>query len=484
MTLKALAENVEVEGKKIVVYNPLPWPRSGRITMFAGVYQKKFEIHGLEDAVSGEIIPVFNDHNLVSFDAGIVPSMGYKTYIPILKPINYESSMTIDKDNNQMENQYFRIVLNPEDGTVLSLFDKQKNKELVMQDSEEKFGQYILERPGYEKIRAYNKAYIKPGAEGWASEEMIRPQIPNEENLDFTGLCNRIEYLDMNNAIRVTVFGELNDPDRQNYLITYTLYENQPYVEINWAVDGKAPSPLPEAGWLSFPFNINNPEYRLYRTGGIVDPEKDFISNTNYDYYFLNTSMAMYDETLSGIGLNCPASPGISIDSRGLFKFSGNKQLNNSTVYVNLFNNQWGTNFTEWIEGSFSSKMYIWSYNDYDSEESFITPSEETRVPLMAVYFDNKKGKIPASQNGITLSRKGIIVTSYREIKDGMELRLWEQSGKNEDCTVNLPEGSDYEKAYPSNLRGQIISKEGILISNNSFKTGIKANQPLSFILK
>jgi hypothetical protein len=483
-TLRALAENVGVKGKKIVVYNPLPWPRAGRITMFAGVYQKKFQIYGLKDAESGDVIPVYNDHNLVSFDAGVIPSLGYKTYIPILNPVENESLMIIDKDNNRIENQYFKMELNPADGTVISLFDKQNNKELVLQDSEEKFGQYILERPGYEKIRAYNKAYIKPGAEGWAYEEMIRPQIPNEKSSDFTGSCNRIEYMDMTNAIRATVFGELNDPDRQKYLITYTLYENQPYVEINWAVDGKAPSPLPEAGWLSFPFNINNPEYRLYRTGGIVDPEKDFIDNTNHDYYFLNTSMAMFDAGGSGIGLNCPASPGVSLDSRGLFKFSGTKQLSKSSVFVNLYNNQWGTNFTEWIEGSFSSRMYIWSYDDYDSEESFITPSEETRVPLMAVYSESKEGEIPKSQSGITLGRKGIIVTSYRKIKEGMELRLWEQSGEDGACTVKLPNGSKYEVAYPANLRGVIISMEGIEISGNSFNADVKANKPLSFILK
>ena len=483
-TLKNLAENVELEGRKFVVYNPLPWPRTGRVTMFAGIYQKKFEIYGLEDTESGDVIPVYNDYNLVSFDAGIIPSLGYKTYIPILKPIDHESSLILDKVNNKIENQYFRLILNPEDGTVLSLFDKKNNKELVMQDSDEKFGQYILERPGYEKIQAYNKAYIKPGAEGWANEEMIRPRIPYDKTSDFTGSFKKIEYLDMNNAVRATIFAELNDPDRQKYLITYTLYENHPYVEINWAVDGKAPSSLPEAGWLAFPFKIDNPEYRLYRTGGIVDPKKDFIDNTNHDYYFLNTSLALFDEAGSGIGLNCPASPGVSVDSRGLFKFSGTKELSKSSVFVNLYNNQWGTNFTEWIEGSFSSTMYIWSYSDYDSEESFITPSEETRVPLMAVYSDTEKGEMPASQSGISLSRKGIIVTSYRKIKEGIELRLWEQSGKDGDCTVILPDGSDYNMAYPSDLRGGIINRQGMKIFNNSFKTHLKANQPLSFILK
>jgi hypothetical protein len=288
----------------------------------------------------------------------------------------------------------------------------------------------------------------------------------------------------MGNAVRATIFGMLDDPDSQRYLVTYTLYENQPYVEINWAVDGKKPNPLPEAGWLSFPFNIDKPDYRLYRTGGIVDPQEDFIDNTNQDYYFLNTSMTMFDESGFGMALNCPSSPGISIDNPGLFRFSGKKHLNTGKVFVNLFNNQWGTNFTEWIEGSFSSRMYIWTYKDYDPEKSFITPSEETRIPLKGVYFDGINGHNPEMQKGISLSRKGILVTAYREVNEGMELRLWEQAGNSGMCEVTFPEGTNFQEAYPSNLRGEVTDEKGIEISDNSFQFSIQANQPMSFILK
>jgi hypothetical protein len=52
----------------------------------------------------------------------------------------------------------------------------------------------------------------------------------------------------MGDAVRVTVMGKLDDPDQQRYLTTWTLCENQPYVEIDWGIDGKRPTPLPEAG--------------------------------------------------------------------------------------------------------------------------------------------------------------------------------------------------------------------------------------------
>ena len=483
-TLKDLASSINLEGKRIVVYNPLPWPRNGRVTMFDGVYQKKFQIYGLRDMDSGKTIPVFEDYNLISFDAEMVPPLGYKTYIPVLEPVNSQTSLFVDEQSGIIENGFFRLKIDRQKGSLTSVFDKQNNIQLVDMNSDEGFGQYFLERPGNDVIDAYNKAYIKPGAEGWAYDEMIRPPIPQEKRLVYKGTCEKIVYQNMGNALRATVFGKLNDSDGQRYMVSYTLYENQPYIEITWGVDGKKPNPLPEAGWLAFPFNLEDPEYRLYRTGGIVDPEKDFINNTNHDYYFLNTSMTLFDESGTGMAINSPNSPGISIDSPGLFRFSGNRELNTGKVFVNLFNTQWGTNFTEWIEGSFSSKLHIWSYKNYDSEKCFISPSEETRMPLKGVFFDGDKGNLPARQAGLSLSRKGILVTSYREVEDGTELRLWEQAGNSGLCQINLLNGSKYEKAYPCNLRGSIIDDKGYEIINDTFEVMIKANQPVSFILK
>lgn len=482
--LKKLAAAVNTDGKRIIVYNPLPWTRSGRVKFFAGIYKKNFKIYALKDAATGKVIPVYEDYNLLSFDADDIPSLGYKTYLPVLEPVRMASELTIDENNCILENKYFSLKIDKSKGTLLKLTDKKNGRELVDRSSEEGFGEYFLERPGQDMIDTYNKNYIKPGAEGWAKDEMIRTSVPYKERRIYKGTCEQITYLNMGNAVRATVFGRLNDADSQVYLVTYTLYENQPYVEINWGVDGKKPSPLPEAGWLSFPFAVEMPQYRLYRTGGIVDPQTEFVERTNSDFYFLNTSLAILDRDGKGIGLNCPASPGVSIDNPGLFQFSGKKKLNTGKVFVNLYNTQWGTNFTEWIEGSFSSKMYIWSYGNYDSEETFITPSEETRVPLKGVFYEGKPGEHLLTQKGLTLSKKGVLVTAFYDSKDGTILRLWEQAGEQGVCHVNLLKASSFKRAYRCNLRNEITDNEGIEIINDSFQLVINANQPASFILK
>ena len=102
------------------------------------------------------------------------------------------------------------------------------------------------------------------------------------------------------------------------------------------------------------------------------------------------------------------------------------------------------------------------------------------------MYYDGDKGELPKVQKGISLSSKGVLVTAYGENRDGggTILRLWEQAGKEGSCIVTLLKGNTLKRAYPCNLRGEITNKNGIAISNNSFKILIHANQPVSFILR
>jgi hypothetical protein len=482
--LKQLAASVNADGKRIVVYNPLPWERGGRVEFFAGVYRKDFNFFALKDTLSGKIIPVYEDGNLLSFDVDAIPAGGYKTFIPLTEPIEIAKTVFADEKKNTIENEYFKLKIDKKKGTLVSLFDKKNNLELVEPGSKYGFGGYFMEQPGYARISQYNKDYVKPGNEYWANQEMTRPPYDKKEDGVYFGVCEKITYQHMGNAVRATIWGRLNDSDQQKYLVSYTLYEKQTYVEVNWGVDGKKPNSSPEAGWLTFPFNVNNPKYGALRTGGIVDPNTEFVKNTNFDYFFLNTSILLHEADGKGVALNCPESPAVSIDEPGLWRYSREKKFSSGNVFVNLYNNQWGTNFTEWIEGSFSSKMYIWSYNKYDAASGLISPTEETRTPLMGVFYEGEAGDHPLSQSGISVDREGILLTAFFNSTEGTVLRFWEQVGKSGKCTISLAKNSGFKRAYPCDLRNNIIDAKGIPIENDSFSCLINANQPVSFILK
>ncbi len=231
------------------------------------------------------------------------------------------------------------------------------------------------------------------------------------------------------------------------------------------------------------PFKISKPSYRALRLGGIVDPTKDFIDYTNQYYYYLNSSIAFVDKDQSGVAVDTPDAPGISIDSTGMYRFGRHFEPKTSLLYVNLYNTQWGTNFTEWVEGAFHATVRIRSFNKYNPESSLVTPSEESRLPLFAAFSQAKGGKLPATCEGVTLDRKGIYLTALKPEGDGLLLRLWEQAGTPGELTITLPEAFNYRKATVCNLRGIKTGKE-INITGRKIKMKIDANAPLTIILE
>lgn len=481
--LKKMAQNVAMDGRKILVYNTLPWNRSGNVSFHMGVYKKDFQIYGLKDESDGSIVPVYNDYNHLSFYAKDVPSLGYKTYSLLTEPLaDVAQSVRIDEVESVLENRFFKVRINKENGALLSVWDKQQRKEMVDAKSEYGFGEYIQEKFGQEEMGPYLAKYVKPRSRDWADEEIARPYNPDLKYKMIRGKLEKISYSKTPNFVRATSFCRMDNGD--DYTLTYTLYENSPYMEVCWNICNKKADSQPEGGWLAFPFNVSAPSFHLGRTGGIVDPAKDFIKNTNHDYFFLNTGLAVVDKSGKGFGLNTPDAPAVSLERPGLFRFSGEFVPKKPNVFVNLFNNQWGTNFTEWIEGSFSAKVYLWSVGHYSHEASLITPVEETRVPLMGVYSEGDGGKLPVSASGVTLSRKGILVTAFGDNIDGEGdvLRLWEQSGESGKCFVALP-GNGYRSGQFCNLRGEPIGTP-FPIKGNTFIVDVQAYRPLSILLR
>jgi alpha-mannosidase len=104
-----------------------------------------------------------------------------------------------------------------------------------------------------------------------------------------------------------------------------------------------------------------------------------------------------------GFGKTSPDVPGISLERPGLWKYTPGFVPKKTNVFFNLYNNQWSTNFTEWIEGSWSARFYLWAFDSYDNEHSIITPSEEFRNPLVATYVSGQPGPLPLTGEGIKL---------------------------------------------------------------------------------
>jgi len=472
-----LAQNVNYEGKRFVVYNPLPWSRSGWVE-------------------------VNSQHKYIY--ARNVPPSGYKTYTEK----DLVDNTPTDLSSNKIENKYFIIKLDPGRGIISSLIDKYTRREWVDAKSKRGLGQYMNERFTYEQTLKYVTDYQQGramniyGAKGvWPHPGMYKPGMISEKQVPYRAELSKNGSLkitkDANKEIAV-----IDMPaDTANHFpassLRITLQNDKPFIDMELTIKDKVKDNWPEADWFCFPFKINSPKFTVGRSLGMMDPSKDTMEGADKDIYAVGTGVTITGKDGSGIAL-CPFDhPLISLDRPGIWKFTKDFVPHKSIIYLNLYNNQWNTNYRYWYPGTWSSKVRIWTFAKNSRTESrLVTPSLEARTPLLVAEAEGKAGNLPATQAGISVSRKGIQVTAFRHNSvdnpvfaaatvnpNSTLLRLWEQGGNSGSVTVMLPKGSNYTQATPVNLRGEVTGKQ-ILVSKGKLTFFLRHYAPASFVLE
>jgi hypothetical protein len=480
--MSTLASGVAVEGGRIVVYNPLPYSRSGPVEIKA--HSGWYGLRGIKDAVTGEPVALINKDNIYRFIAKEVPPMGYRTYIA-MEPGSATSSsgLFLDEEKGILSNQFLTVRIDKKTGHVVSVTDKVSGKEMVNPASAEPFGGYLYQYFDKAQVDQYAKAYIKGGWD-WAPAELGRPNLDGRKGYTATGSAPSIKF-EMDPArVTSTVTFDPNPQVPHHYVLVYNLYPDQPALEIIWHIQSKPAEPWPEGGWISFPFNLQNPEFRVGRLGGIADPKRDFIKGTNFDYYMTDRGVALIDTDGSGFAVTSPDAPAISLDKPGLWTWTGNFIPSRPNVYFNLYNNQWSTNFTEWIEGSWSARFYLWGFSKYDPALSLTAMAEQVNTPLKAAIAGGKGGSLPLVWQGISIRDKNVSITTLSP--DGTTgsylLRIWETAGRNTETEITLPENSGIKSARLMDLRGRPTGSS-LTVSGNRIKVEVPANQPISIQL-
>jgi alpha-mannosidase len=479
--MKALAGATGPDGPRVVAFNPLPWKRSALVPVkFPGDSPRS-----VYPAEGGPSIPVISDASGSRFLAADVPPFGYRTYITSRKP-TYWTGPALDKVAANMESRWFRVEFDRVRGTVASIFDKRNGRELIDTSAQAAFGQYLYERFDTDRVAAFRRAYVKIAAD-WGVAELGKPNLPPASQAPYRAITPAKTELSFDRTQLTTTAIMTSPPSRDiPYAVTtrLTLYPDAPYFDLEMTLLKKPADPWPEAGWIALPFKIESPRLRLGRLGSIVDSEADIVAGSNRYLFAVNTGVALYDPNGNGVGVCSPDSPLISLDEPGLWKYSPNYVPRKPRVFVQLFNNQWTTNFRFWNEGTITARVRVWAFARYEGVESLVRPSLETRYPMRAEAADGPKGPLPAVQSGLEILPAGTLVTAFGPNPDGEGtiLRLWELAGRSGRCTVRLPAGMKAGEIQPVDLRGRPVGRS-FAIEGGTFAFEQKAFAPITFLI-
>jgi hypothetical protein len=480
INLQCLARAVKAEGPRVVVYNPLPWKRSGVVTLESVGSVPE----ALKAADGGKAFRLDLAAGHLSFVAHDIPPMGYRTFVaapwPAVEPAPFGH---LDLRSATMESPFFAAKLDSSRGIILSLVDKRSGRELAGNTDGLGLGQYLYERFDKDRTMEWCTNYVRPG-NLWA--DFYKPGQPPSAQFPYQAASPKdfkLRFEETATSVNA-IMEAAATADLPAVTTRLVLYRDQPWADLEITLHDKPFEPWPEAGWLCLPLNANTPQFRLGRLGSIIDPTRDILTGANRHLFGINTGVGLTDERGRGVGL-CPIDyPLVSLDAPGCWRYSLDFVPKKPVAYVNLFNNQWNTNFRLWNKGTWTSRVRLWAIGRYAAEPSIITPSLEARYPLLAAMADGAPGALPPNRRGLELLRKGILITAFGSNPDGpgTVLRLWEQAGKTGTVRVRLPEGTTIKRVQPVDLRGHPVGKP-IAVKDGSFKVLVGAFAPTSFVL-
>ena len=443
--LTALMRAVDAAGSRVVVYNPLPWPRSGVV-----------EIDG------------------TSFVAKDIPALGYRTFAP---PPPVESKPLA---GNTLENEFIKVTLDPVRGVIASLLEKSVGREWVDRSAEYGLGQYLNERFESTQTEEYCRAYQQGRWGSHLHPGMSKPGLSAGVRYRRASGTNGTMHLFRQGE---TLTGVLEMPgDLNNHLpatlLRVTIHTGVAYLDLELTIKNKAKDNWPEADWLCLPFRLRSPQFRVARTLGVMDPARDILTGANRHIYAVGAGLTITGSDGASVSL-CPMDhPLVSLDTPGIWKFSLDFVPKKPVVFLNLYNNQWNTNYRYWYSGTWSSRVRIW-FGD-----QLAIPALETMLPLGASVGSGARGPLPSSQSGVSVSRKGVVVTGLKQKSSRVTmLRLWELAGESGRITVQLPSGSLSRIARPVTLRGDSLGPP-IAIQAGSFEFSLSGFAPASFELE
>lgn len=433
--------------KLIRVFNPLGWKRNDMIRMNL---DSDCDL-SIIDTVTGEEYQMCKEDNRYVAKVHGIPPMGYKMFAVASKQTrqsgkNYSQIASKIESKALLENHRIRIVVDDYKGSIISLYDKSNLKEWVCQDDSIGFGEYIYDIYGKEDINRFLKDYAYDLAD-WYINDFGKPGYPWIESHTYIPMDYRIDVENGNGWGKIIVKGDMAQESYVEYgnargmIMEITLYEDSNYIDIRYELLNKVETPLAESGHFAFPLSTSKASYAIQKMGSVVNPQEDIQYGANTVLYCCDRWVDVEDNGM-GLAFIPLDTPLFSIGEKSIYKYSPDYSHKSSILYFNAFNNQWGTNFPQWMGGNYTFHYRIYPHKGGWKEGEVWRLAEEVTVPLH-VSNEEKVVSNDVGINMISLFKKdldGALITAFKPSERGEDyiLRLQESMGKKGELNITF----------------------------------------------
>ncbi|MDR1524593.1 MAG: hypothetical protein LBS79_04950 [Tannerella sp.] len=380
----------------VAFFNTLNWARSGTVELYIDheiiPTGKAFKIvDAAGNALKTQYLRTRSEGSYYAVRVENIPPMGYVSCDIIVEEGAAEDVPAAKIEDYTVENDFFKIVFDPDKGDIKSLFDKELQLEMTDAASPWQMGAFVYETLGnrqqmeHHTLTDYERnglahVRITAGNDGPVYQSIL---IHGESACCHDGFGVNIEV---------------------------RLFHHEKRIEWHYAVK-KTPVTDPDGIYVAFPFRLEGARLRFDVQGGVVSPGENQIEGTASDWNTVQNFVAARNDRAQFV-VGSSLAPLFQMGGICTGQYQRKKTYEYPHVYSWVTNNYWTTNFRASQEGELRWSYYLTSSDDVS--DRFATRfGWASRVPVYArVAPSGKENRLPASFGAFTFSHDNFLMTS------------------------------------------------------------------------
>jgi alpha-mannosidase len=438
--------NTAGEGRSIIVFNPLSWPRTDIIEVPVRELGNVFDIYDEK----GKIVPsqIIEEDGKVLFVADQVPPIGYREYkarrtSQTKKDISTELSCKETERQIVIRNESLTIKLDRKTGLISSIFDNLEKKE-ILRDLANVI-QVFDDTPiaGRKNVDLMTDADIFDAWEIYVNQHegglrYVKLQEPLDVELVEKGPVRA-------RALIKYRYAQEDRPD-SNFVQEVAIYHKIPLVQMKLHVDWHAKHRLAK---VAFPLKVHN-ESTTYEIpyGWItrLDPSSPKATPAEKAKYEVPAQKWIDHGADDG-------SYGVSLLNDCKYGFDSKSDIIRMTIlrssqYPFMLRRAFGLPFDEKRaetevadQGEHDISYALYPHASDFKKAQTVKKAFEFNYPLLTLVVPAHGGELPKSKSFLSIHPENLILTTMKMAEDSDDwiLRFYETVGKEAEAVIELP---------------------------------------------